>query len=149
MKLPAYQLQNNGSCCSLVALLNARRFHGLQAPRIGSKRYEALVDLAKCRHGATIGADRVAQKLGLRRHRVFVSPKTFAQNLPVMLTVLNPEPRGMTLHSVLVVGVAGMTLDLVNYHWINGPVVEQVSWLDLPMPLVGHANHEAWSLKLV
>lgn len=148
MKTPAYQLQKTGSCCALIALLNARRFYGLKAPRIGSKRYEKLVDEAKCRHGSTIGADRVAALLSLRRHRVFVGPKTFAQNLPVMLTVLNPEPKGMTLHSALVVDVAGMTLTLVNYR-TSGPVVEKIRWQDLPLPPKGHPNREAWSLKQI
>jgi len=153
VKTPAYQLQKGGSCCALIALLNARRFYGLKAPRIGSKRYEKLVDEAKCRHGSVIGADHVAQLLGIRRHRVFVGPKTFAQNLmlgtPVLLTVLNPEPKGMTLHSTLVIAAAGMDLTLVNYHWINGPVVEQIRWQNLPLPPVGAPNREAWSLKQI
>jgi hypothetical protein len=142
------QGRRGGSCCSLVALLNAARFHGLRSTRIGTCRWEELVDAARCRHGAACAADEAARALGLERRPVRVGLRTFSRSLPVMAVLENPH-WGTLMHSVLVVRVEGDLLDVVNYRWITGPVVERIRWRSLPLFPPGHCGREAWSVRPV
>ena len=127
-----YILQRRGSCCGLIALLNAARFHGLDTPAPSDKEYGALVDMARCRHGSALdyGKAAVAEHLGLR-----IVPMTEATEIfPFTTRVVNPEPRGMYLHETLVIGIDGEAFILVNYRWKGGPVVERVRSFDIEMP---------------
>jgi hypothetical protein len=151
IKSSTFELQGRkgGSCCSLLALLNARRFFGIRSPRIGSRKWEKLVDEIRCRHGGAICVDEVATTLGLKRCQIRVGLKTFTKSLPVMLTVLNPERTGCTLHSVLVTDIDRDIVNLVNFHWLSGPVIETIRWRDIPIPTSGHSRRKAWTITTI
>jgi hypothetical protein len=135
--------QTHGSCCALFALCNARRFFGLGSPEPGTPRWEELVDLACCRHGAALAIEtKIAPILGLRMHRVV--DKLIP---PTMLTVVNPDPKGMHLHSCLYLGHTETGLwQLVNYR-VGGPVLEAVLGKDLRWPDPVNGRH--WNLETV
>lgn len=142
------QRKRGKSCCSLVSLLNAARFHGLPSTRVGTRRWEEFVDIARCRYGAACATDDAAAELGLVRRRIRVGLKTFAKSLPVMTVLENPHP-GTTMHSVIIVHAEDDVLDVVNYRWITGPTVERICWKDLPLFPPGHCGRKAWAVQPV
>lgn len=110
--------------CVPRALVNACRFYGLPSPDPDSEAWEEIVDLAGCRHGTSIKrADELAEHFGLRATRIDAA-RAVGQ-LPVLLTVLNPEI-GHSLHAVLIVGWTGSTATVVDYRVEEGPLVERV-----------------------
>lgn len=121
-----YIHQGTGSCCGLIALLNAARYYGVKTTEPGEAAYEELVDLAKCRHGSIIGKHLVAEHLGLRLLSLDVIPFRPRSTYPIYWAVVNPEKAGSHLHATLVIGVRAEGLVLVNYRWQTGPVVEVV-----------------------
>ncbi len=138
-----YILQKGGSCCALIALLNALRFFGRPTSEPDSDGWDELVDLAACRHGSALGIDeKVCPHLGLERTRI--RPEDAVLLAPAQLTVVNPG-RGMHLHGVLVIGGNWPALTMVNYRWWAGPVVETAIPELMPH---GHPNREAWTIRL-
>lgn len=132
--------QVDGSCCTLYALCNALRFFGKKSPVPGTWEWADLVDYARCRHGGALQVDKVAARLGLQLTRVLDDLEP-----PTMLTVVNPNPKGMHLHSCLYIGRgANGYHQLVNYR-VGGPVVEEVSDIEWPGP--PNARHYNLSLK--
>ncbi len=139
-----YLLQTGGSCCFIFALTNALRFLGKPSPEPETDEWERLVDIARCRNGSTIDQDGVAEALGLRLEKVPVAD--LADHLPYLLTVLNPERHGMTLHAVLVIGVEGDKFKMVNYRWKSGPVVETIR---PGMCKPDNQNRRGWAIHLL
>ena len=133
------QTEQYASSCVPIAMLNALKYHGLPCMRYGSEEWERLVDLAKCRDGATIGERRVAKALGLKlvsipspldRPPILEVPSM----LPAMITCWPP---GIGTHAVLVVKTASEGWDLVNYLAWRGPVRVRAKPESLKWPVPG------------
>jgi len=140
------QGEDGGSCCALIALLNARRYYGEPSPEVGVAEWEALVDIIGCRYGSAIAIERAADTLGLEMVPIRVG--LASSRPPAMLTVFNPEDGGFSLHSVLAIGGCFEgKIRLVNYRWVKGPVVEDVPWESIGLPSKGNPNRECWHLK--
>ena len=131
-----FMTQGKDSCCALVAVLNAARYWGVCTPEVGSDGWQELVDLAKCSAGPALGygLTKVADIFGLEISRISVFETTLHAKLPVMANVINPEPKGGGLHTILIVGFQNGTPILVNYRGLYGNVVEVVcpEWADMP-----------------
>ena len=148
---PEYILQASGSCCSVITLLNALRYFGRETTAPGEAGWDDLVDLAGCQDGSAINVDSVAEHLGLVRHLARVSPD-ITQAVPFDLTVWNPESTGTSLHSVLVIGGSWPALEMVNYRWESGPVVE-TAVPEIPGRISRRGSRrrrppEAWHIRL-
>ena len=111
--------------CVPIAICNALRFLGLQTPRPGTKRWEAVVDVAGCRHGGTCNEHGVAQLLGAKLVRV--ARKNLAKHLPALVSVWNPEV-GHSTHAVAVIAADTAGCTAVNYRVEGGPLVERLPW---------------------
>lgn len=130
-----YLLQKNGSCCSLYALINAGIYHGLQMPEFGSSSWGMLVDIVKCRHGSALRDGLILAAGMFDMELSALKSEDCWKTPPAVLAVMNPEPEGMTMHDVLVIGGNRKQLELVNYHWKRGPVQEVVFWSDIELPI--------------
>lgn len=119
-----YLLQRSGSCCAIFSLCNALRYFGRPSPEPGNEEWEALIDFACCRNGSALRMNENAKRFGLRRTRC--SWEEIPNQLPVVIPVPNPEEVGSSYHSVLVIGTTDTHWTLVNYRWVDGPVVEKV-----------------------
>lgn len=149
--IPYLHQNGEGSCCGLLALLNALRYFGQTTPAPGEPEYEALIDRARCRHGSMLDVHGVAEHLGLRLEPVaFAAVITSAWGrtmaVPIALRVINPEQGGMHMHGVLVVDVGIAEAALVNYRWRSGPVIERVRLDAIELPVLH--NREAWRVRL-
>lgn len=110
--------------CLPRAMVNACRFYDIPCPDPETDAWEEVVDFAKCRNGSSIPSEEeMAKYFGLRA--VPVDPSRVVGQLPVLLTVTNPEV-GHSLHAVLVVGWSGNVATVLNYRVEEGPVVERV-----------------------
>lgn len=103
------------SCCQLIAAINARIFLG--GDDVDEEKYEKLVSLAKCRHGAALNMKEVWPLLGLEVVNGPVDTLDLdwvRNNLPVEIGYHDPE-KGF--HSALVIEVKGHDVLLVNASW--------------------------------
>lgn len=114
-------------------MLNALKYHGLPCMKYGSEEWERLVDLAKCRNGATIGRKRIATALGLKLI-IIPSAKEVPSMLPAMITCWPPR---LGTHAVLVVKTGEDGWDLVNYLAWRGPVLVRARPESLKWPKAG------------
>ena len=89
--------------CQLITALNAYYYlTGNVYCKIGSKKYEKLVDLVKARYGSAICIEKAHKKLGLvikEKHRYFYS---FKKKLPLPIEI-NVWHKRTGFHSVLIV----------------------------------------------
>jgi hypothetical protein len=148
--MPRYLLQGRqgGSCCTLVAVLNAARYHGIRSTRVGTPRWERFVDIARCRYGAALSTiDHVAEELGLCRRPIRFGLKTFTKCLPVETAVENPHS-GTHMHAILITSIKNDLLEVINYRWITGPTVEWITWKDLSLfRNPRHTGHWAFTIQ--
>lgn len=144
MASPEYLLQGPGNaCCMVVALMNAARFFGRETPGLFGPSWERLRYIAGCLHGSATRPGAVAAELGLRRR--WIRWDEVQHNLPVILELKNPEPEGGFCHATLVIASTGDEATVVNYHFVSGPVVETVPWVEL-QPCFAKAR--AWQVLL-
>jgi hypothetical protein len=140
-----YLFQKEGSCCALFALVNALRYYNKYTPSPGTKEWEELIDLIKCRNGAALRTKFVADYLGLKIIEIDINKNMIISNLPVLLCVIEPENK-VGLHATLVISGDKKSATLVNYRWKSGPAIEKIFWEDIMFPGIQHCR--AWSLKL-
>lgn len=98
--------------CQLIAAINARIYLGRQD--VSDQEFERLVDLTLCRRGAALHIDLALPILGLERIEGDFSLEWIANHLPVAVSTHEIEHHG--LHLVLIVGVVGEVLELVNFY---------------------------------
>lgn len=106
--------------CQLVALWNAGRFHGLEVPKPGTRKYREACRRARAIYGGCLDLEPERQRLGLRLVPGFLMLGWVRKNLPVHFAIFCH--RGY--HSVLAVEVRGSRVLLTNYakgrvHWID------------------------------
>ena len=144
---PEYLLQTRegGSCCGLYTLVNAARFFMLPTPEPGTDEWEELVDMAMCRHGSALqtGLEKVAAALDLERIPLEPTIENIKGNV-VEIWVVTPEPVGSAFHRVLVVGWMGQFLRMINYRWVDGPVI---SLEELELPPEGTSMRQVWKIR--
>ena len=110
--------------CLPRVMVNACRFYGISCPDPDSEAWEDVIEFSGCRHGSAVKSEEaLAEYFGLRA--VPVDPSRVQGQMPVLLTVINPEV-GHSLHVVLVVGWSGNVATVVNYRVEEGVVVERV-----------------------
>ena len=115
-----YQNNQLWSECQLVSIWNARRFWGLDAPRMGTKEYEKICKQFHCISGACLGLRKDPESFGIKRINGGRNLRWIKKNLPVEIGIYCH--RGY--HSVLIVDYKGDKLLLTNYargrtHWIE------------------------------
>lgn len=121
MLAPPYILQRSGACCVLVALCNARIFLGEDAPRPGTEEFRELSQVFRGIYGSALDWTGITKSLGL-----VINPCPDPDPpWPRIWEVLNPENSGAAHHLCL----ATSPTTVVNYRWVAGPVVEDVSIL--------------------
>lgn len=138
-----YLAQGKDSCCVLYALCNALRFFGKDSPEPSQDEWKNLAGMIGCSGGAAIFTERVAWYLGLRRIKVpfdLIEP-------PAMLSVINPNPRGHTLHATLMIGQTGRSMTLVNYRAGKKPLIEEVPIFVIRFR--GFPNNRCHNIRLV
>lgn len=118
-----YIQQGEDSTCSLIALLNAKRYYGFDTCTYGDDEFERLVDMAACRYGSAIHITEVADYLHLNRITIDQSDL----RLPFTFSCFPPDRR---LHCVLCIDISPEKWHLVNY-WKCGPVMDWVSVSDI------------------
>lgn len=111
-----YILQRSGSCCVLIALCNALIYFG-RTPPIGEE-YEELRRVFRGLHTSNVDWRVIAKHFGLEIDPT-PAPKV---PWPKLWEVPNPEGKGAQLHICLALSPT----TVVNYRWLNGPVVEEV-----------------------
>lgn len=129
---------------TLVAMLNARRYHGLETiTPYDKEHWERLVDHADCRlkEMSLLDYNKVSRTLGLHLIETFNSYYTISKHLPIMLEVSSPANNALRL--VLVVEAQSNHLSLVNYRGKLGVARELVSYEEI---ITKHDPKRAWQL---
>lgn len=111
---------NGLGCCWPIALCNALLYHGHPSPRPGTDDWERLIDIAGCRHGSSIGTDRIRDWLG-----VVCDPNRLdatSAKIPLALAIIDPK---LGPHWVLMIEQKADALRLVNY------AGERDQWVEL------------------
>jgi len=120
-----------GMCCTPIAMCNALRYWGLRSPEPDSPAWDVMVEIAACRHGATINEDRVAEWLGLVGCPTSLHFLRRGEHLPAMVCCRSPDGG---LHAALVIDARegcrpwAPDLLLVNYRYESGPLLEWLAW---------------------
>ena len=131
-----YIQQQMDYTCSIISLLNAKRFYGFNTPTYGDDEFEELIDIAAARNGSTIHIRKVAEKIGVKRK---IIPRASAHlHFPFTFSCWPPK---MRIHSVLAIGGTKHCWTLVNYRGPNGPVVEVVKVNDLE--IIGYTDEQS------
>jgi hypothetical protein len=89
-----------GSCCQLIAAINARIYLGLDD--VPEEEFERLIDKARCRHGSALAVETVYGELSLAHEDGPLELEWIATHLPVQLTIFDPQ---LGFHATLVTGV--------------------------------------------
>lgn len=142
-----YLLQNrsHGSWCTIFALCNALRYFGKPSPEPNSKEWNRLVDISLAWHGTPINKKELCKQLRVKM--VPIKVEDTKNNIPVLLTVYNPQSFGCSFHATLVIDLKDNVATLVNHHWETGPVVEDIEFNKIDMPPLGDINRRAWAIK--
>ena len=130
----SYMLQRKGSCCVLVALCNARIYFDLEPP--SEAEFEELSKVFRGLHGSNLSWTVVAKHLGLEIDPV----PTPEDPWPKLWEVPNPEGHGAQMHMCLAISPT----TVVNYHWLQGPVIEEVTLSPRRSWIVGHPSSASY-----
>lgn len=143
---PPFILQKRGASCTLVALCNALRFFGKDSPEMYTDEFNYYRRIGGGMWGPIAKPVDAAEAMGLSLE-VFET-RTDA-NLPYPCILTCPCPEGFFMHSVLALR-EGMHDDvqLVNYRWVKGPVLETVSWTELGRKSMHPVHRKCWKVRL-
>lgn len=120
-----------GMCCTPIAMCNALRYWGLPSPEPSTEAWEVMIEIAACRHGATIHQEKVAEWLGLISCETSLYFLRRGEHLPAMVSCRSPDGG---FHSALVIDTregnrnTAPELLLVNYRYKSGPLLEWIPW---------------------
>jgi hypothetical protein len=124
MKKHKFRNQKYG-CCQLITAINARIFLG--KGDITEKKFESLVDLAKCRYGGALNINDCYKELGLVTKEIEWSIQSIASNLPVGVGYYDDQ---LGLHSALIYDVEGSLFSMAN----SSKCKQEFSEIKIPPP---------------
>lgn len=139
MKSYLHQTRDKGhSCCTLIALLNARIFYGVPLiTSLDDPRWDPWTDKYCCKTGAAIGWRKAAVEFELDLYKIGRDDVDHCQ--PVMISSYTQAG----FHSSLVIESGNRCWTVANYDSHHGPVLQsvfydQISWPKKGVPVDEH-----------
>jgi hypothetical protein len=130
---------NQGFCCHLLALMNARLWYGLPASTQSTEWWLAVETLGCLERSPSLEAvASAASMLGLSMREIDL--RTLPSVCPVLVLVKTLMP--WLEHAALLVGSSGQSVALANYRGWNGrSAVDVLDWNSLPL-----ASNRGWHM---